>query len=87
MRAGVIAVPLDLRSAGDFVDRVVSKSLPVIAFVSRVTPEAHRQLDMPTIYMEEIEGLIEAMPTPQQAQVAGSRRGRDHVHLWYYGRP
>ena len=72
MRAGVIAVPLDLRSAGDFVDRVVSKSLPVIAFVSRVTPEAHRQLDMPTIYMEEIEGLIEAMPTPQQAQVAGA---------------
>ena len=34
IRAGVIAVPLDLRSPDDFVEKVVSRSRPSLAFVS-----------------------------------------------------
>ena len=39
LRAGLVVVPLDLRSSPDFVERVASKTRPKLAFVSRVTPD------------------------------------------------
>ena len=69
MRAGVIAVPLDLRSAPDFVERVISKSKPALAFVSRVTPEAHHQFEMAKVNFEEMDGLVRDMPAPQDGDV------------------
>lgn len=72
MRAGAIAVPLDLRTAPDFVERVTSRTRPALAFVSRVTPEAHRQLEMPKVYLEELEELIRNLPPPQEVQLSGA---------------
>ena len=72
MRAGVIAVPLDMRSAPDFVERVVSRSKPALAFVSRVTPDARHQLEMPTVYFEEMDELTGALPPPQDTEVVGN---------------
>jgi long-chain acyl-CoA synthetase len=57
MRAGVILVPLDLRSAADFAERVASKTRPKLAFVSRVTPSAHGELGLTEINLEELEEL------------------------------
>ena len=47
IRAGVIVVPLDLRSAPDYVERVISKTSPKLALTSLFTPkpestEGHR---------------------------------------------
>ena len=39
MRAGVVAVPLDVRTAPDFVERVVEYTTPKLAFLSRQTPD------------------------------------------------
>ena len=39
LRAGVVVVPLDLRSAPDYVQRVVSLVSPKVAFTSRFTPK------------------------------------------------
>ena len=39
IRAGVILVPLDLRSAPDYVARVMSRIEPKLAFTSRLTPK------------------------------------------------
>ena len=70
MRAGVIAVPLDMRSTQDFAERVADKTQPGLAFVSRLTPPAHQELDVPKVYFEEMEELIREMPAPRDAEVA-----------------
>src|SRR3990172_1167363 len=53
MRAGAIAVPLDLRSTPDFVSRVTSKTQPKLAFVSRLTLET--ALETPKVSLEDLE--------------------------------
>jgi long-chain acyl-CoA synthetase len=54
--AGVIAVPLDMRSANDFVERVVLQTQPRLAFVSRLTPAAEN-FKIERLYFEELDGL------------------------------
>ena len=39
LRAGVVLIPLDLRSAPDYVSRVISRTEPKLAFTSRFTPK------------------------------------------------
>lgn len=70
MRAGVIAVPLDLRSNRDFVWGVVSKVRPRLAFVSRVTPCFHKELGIAEIDLEELEELYQGLPAAEPVAVA-----------------
>ncbi|MFQ5934103.1 MAG: AMP-binding protein, partial [Dehalococcoidia bacterium] len=70
MRAGVIVVPLDLRSAADFVQSVASKTRPQLAFVSRVTPEFRDDLGLPEVYLEDLEKLYQGLPIPDRVDVA-----------------
>ena len=70
MRAGVIVVPLDLRSAADFAQRVVSKTQPLLAFVSRLTPQSYKELGLPEVRLEEIEELCQGLPPAQDVDVA-----------------
>ena len=70
MRAGVIVVPLDLRSTSDFVEGVASKTRPRIAFVSRLTPQTHQELGLPEVYLEELEELCQGLPPSQNVDVA-----------------
>ena len=58
LRAGVIVVPLDLRSAPDYVERVVARVTPKLAFTSRFTPKGGLNLDVPEITFEELETAI-----------------------------
>ena len=70
LRAGVVVVPLDVRSPRDFVERVASKVEAKLSFVSRVTPSYHGELGVPEIDFEELEGLIEGLPAPAAVDIA-----------------
>ena len=70
IRAGVIAVPLDLRSPDDFVEKVISKSKPSLAFVSRLTPGGGETLDLPLVRFEDLAKLTEGLPEPPDAGVS-----------------
>ncbi len=69
LRAGVVLVPLDLRSAPDYVERVVSRTEPKLAFTSRFTPKGETDLGVPEITFEELEGAIAGLPEPEDVDV------------------
>jgi long-chain acyl-CoA synthetase len=66
IRAGAVVVPLDLRSPSDFVDKVISRTEPVLSFVSRQTPDDHDRLGLPEIFHEDLEGLYEGKGAPTE---------------------
>ena len=70
LRVGVVAVPLDLRSAPDYVERVISRISPKLAFTSRFTPKNDVDLGLPEITFEELEGAIHGLPEPSPVEVA-----------------
>ena len=77
LRAGVITVPLDLRSAPDYVERVISRITPKLAFTSRYTPKDDVNLSpgsspgqaLPEITFEELESEIYELPEPEHVEV------------------
>ena len=69
MRAGVLAVPLDLRSAPDYVERVISRITPKLAFTSRFTPKGDVELGLPEITFEELESETHGLPEPQHVEI------------------
>ena len=50
IRAGVVLIPLDLRSAPDYVARVISRTEPKLAFTSRFTPKGEVDTGSPRGY-------------------------------------
>ena len=70
LRAGVVAVPLDLRSSPDFSRLVADRTRPKVAFVSRVTPLAHEELKVPEVRFEDLDQLTERLPQPRRVDVA-----------------
>ena len=69
LRAGVVLVPLDLRSAPDYVERVVSRTEPKLAFTSRFTPKGEADLGVPEIAFEELEQAIAGLPEPEDVDI------------------
>ena len=69
VRAGVVAVPLDLRSEPDYVERVVSRTEPSLAFTSAFTPRGGVELGVPEISFEELEASIRDLPQPEPVDV------------------
>jgi long-chain acyl-CoA synthetase len=57
--AGVVMVPLDIRSAPDFIERVAEATDPVLAFVSRRNPQTFEALGVPLLYFEDLDDLLE----------------------------
>ena len=70
MRAGVVLVPLDLRSAPDYLAKVMSRTDPKVAFTSRLTPKGEVDLGVPEIAFEELEAAIQGLPQPEHVDVA-----------------
>ena len=70
VRAGVIVVPLDLRSAPDYVERVISRTDPKLAFTSRFTPKGDVDHGVPEITFEQLEETIADMPPPADVDIA-----------------
>ncbi len=69
LRAGLVVVPLDLRSSPDFVERVASKTRPKLAFVSRVTPDRPAGFDVPEALMDQVESDSHGMPEPRHVNL------------------
>ena len=69
LRAGIIAVPLDLRSAPDYVMRVASRTEPKLAFTSRLTPKEGVDLGVHEITFEELEAAITDLPAPEDVEI------------------
>ena len=69
VRAGVVLIPLDLRSAPDYVARVISRTEPRIAFTSRLTPKEGVDLAVPEISFEELESAIAGLPEPESVPI------------------
>ena len=69
LRAGVVLIPLDLRSAPDYVDRVISRTDPKLAFVSRLSPKEDVELGIPEFYLEELESAISGLPDPTSVSI------------------
>ena len=70
LRAGIVVVPLDLRSAPDYVTRVLSKITPKVAFTSRLTPKGDLELGVPEITFEELEAAIDGLPEPEPVDLS-----------------
>ena len=66
VRAGVIAVPLDVRSAPDFITRVMDRTSPKLAIVSRSTQAQLPREDLDTLLLEELEELMEETAPRQE---------------------
>ncbi len=58
LRAGVVLVPLDVRSSPDFVARIVEQTQPKLGFRARQTPGDLGDA-FPTLALEELEDLID----------------------------
>lgn len=69
VRAGVVVIPLDLRSAPDYVSRVIARTAPRLAFTSRYTPKGDADLGVPEITFEEMESAIYGLPEPEPVDV------------------
>ena len=69
IRAGVILIPLDLRSAPDYVARVMSRTDAKMAFTSRLTPKDGVGLGIPEITFEELDAAIQGLPQPGHVDI------------------
>ena len=69
LRAGVTMIPLDLRSAPGYVERVVSRTDPKLAFTSRFTPKGEVDLGIPEMAFEELEAAIAGLPEPEDVEI------------------
>ena len=67
LRAGAVAVPLDVRSAPDFVGRVVDTTEPCMAFTSRFAGQA-LEADIPSVHLEDLD-QVAASYSPKPAEV------------------
>ncbi len=67
LRAGASVVPLDVRSAPDFVEQVVDRTEPRFAFTSRLTDGSSNH-ETPSVRLEELDQAV-AEHTPRPAEV------------------
>ena len=70
MRTGIIPVPLSLGATGDFVERVIRQTRPALAVLSRDMPSPQQELEVPSVYFEELEELARSLPAPLETEVA-----------------
>lgn len=72
LRAGVVAVPLDLRSAPDFVARVAAQTQPSLAILCRQTAQSWPVEGLPIVLLEDLEELADGMAPGRFPSVEGT---------------
>ena len=65
--AGLVGVPLDVRSTDDFAAKVVGQTDPKLVLASRQTEEAARRLGLPVVLIESLPDLARDVSTPLPA--------------------
>jgi long-chain acyl-CoA synthetase len=68
--AGVVSVPLDVRSTDDFAAKVVEQTRPKLVLASRQTDEPARRLGMPVILIESLPDLARGADPLPAAEIA-----------------
>ncbi|MDP6452160.1 MAG: AMP-binding protein [SAR202 cluster bacterium] len=69
LRAGVVVVPLDMRSGDQFVQRVVDRTQPKFVFASLETPDRPAELDAPECILEVLEEECEGLKSPEPVEI------------------
>jgi len=64
MKIGAVLVPIDVRSAPDFVAAVVRQTEPKLAVLSRATAKLAEGLDVPSFHLEELEAELARAADP-----------------------
>jgi long-chain acyl-CoA synthetase len=59
-KAGAVIVPLDVRSAPDFVDAVIQRTDPRLVVLSRITARSEHEISAPTIQLELLDRELPA---------------------------
>ncbi len=67
--AGVVGVPLDVRSTDDFATKIVEQTEPKVVLASRQTEESARRLGLPVILIESLPDLARAVEPLPAAEV------------------
>ena len=62
--AGLVGVPLDVRSTDDFAAKVVAQTQPKLVLASRQTEEAARRLGLPIVLIESLPDAARDVPDP-----------------------
>ena len=70
LRAGAVVIPLDLRSAPDYVERVIARTEPKVAITSRLTPDDGVDLGVPRIDLEVLESEVAGLGDPLDVDIA-----------------
>jgi long-chain acyl-CoA synthetase len=65
--AGLVGVPLDVRSTDDFAAKVLAQTEPKLVLASRQTEETARRLGLPVILIESLPDLARDVSTPLPA--------------------
>ena len=68
-KAGIILVPLDIKSPPEFVATVKDRTKPKLALVSRSTPSDCESIGVPLIYMEDLPNLYEQCSSYDEVDV------------------
>ena len=68
-KAGIILVPLDIKSPPEFVASVKDRTKPKLALVSRATPSDCESIGVPLIYMEDLPNLYEQCSSYDEVDV------------------
>lgn len=69
LRAGAVAVPLDVRSTPDFVTGVLKRTEPRVTFTSRFTSHSMNG-DIPSVQLEELDQVVaDCSPHPVEVTV------------------
>ena len=75
LRAGAVAVPLDVRSAPDFVARVLESTEPRLAFASRLTRQSMNG-ETPLVMLEGLDQAVaSSSPDPTEHLLERGRGG------------
>ena len=69
-RAGIILVPLDIKSPPEFVENVKTRTNPKFALVSRATPSERESIAVPLIYMEDLPSLYEQYSSYKEPNIS-----------------
>jgi long-chain acyl-CoA synthetase len=59
--AGGVVVPLDVRSAPDFVEKVAEQTEPVVAIFARSTMETTQELCVPALMIEDVPAFLHSV--------------------------
>ncbi len=70
LRAGVVPVPLDIRSTPDLIRQVVAQTEPRLAFLARGGPESGLMGEVPSVDLLQLDTVVGSAVEPPETRIA-----------------